>query len=68
MDHFEKELLIRHDEQLKSLAALPMAVNELATQLRVANARARDVALVIGGFSSIVSCIGTWIVIAHFSH
>jgi hypothetical protein len=60
--------LIRHDEQLKALSSLPAAVNELATQLRVANGQARVVALLVGGFSSVVSCVGTWIIIVHFSH
>lgn len=64
----QSEMLIRHDEQLKALAQLPAAVQELTTQLRVANARATTVAACIGAACSVLGCVGTWVVMVHFSH
>jgi hypothetical protein len=62
----QTEMLIRHDEQLRSLSLLPAAVNELTTQLRVANARAATIAACIGVAGSVMGCIGTWAVMVHF--
>ncbi len=63
----QQEMLIRHDEQLKALASLPQAVNELTAQLRVANARATTLAACIGSGCSVLGCAGTWFVMAHFA-
>lgn len=62
----QSEMLIRHDEQLKALAQLPGAVQELTTQLRVANARASTVAACVGIVGSVLGCVGTWLVMIHF--
>jgi hypothetical protein len=61
MNEEQHDMLIRHDEQLKALALLPAAVTELAAQLRVANAQARLVALIVGGVASVIGCVGTWV-------
>ena len=61
-------MLIRHDEQLKALASLPNAVNELTAQLRVANARATTIAACIGVGGSILGCVGTWFVMFLLTH
>lgn len=63
----QSEMLIRHDEQLKALAQLPGAVQELTTQLRVANARVSTVAACVGVVGSVLGCVGTWVVMVHFS-
>jgi hypothetical protein len=68
MNDEQREMLIRHDEQLKALASLPNAVNELTAQLRVSNARATTVAACIGVGGSILGCIGTWVVMIRFAH
>jgi hypothetical protein len=68
MNQESNEMLIRHDEQLKALATLPAAVNELAAQMRVANARATTVAAAIGVGGSILGCAGTWFVMIHWAH
>jgi hypothetical protein len=66
MNEDQREMLIRHDEQLKALASLPAAVNELTAQLRVANARAMTIAGCIGVAGSIAGCVGTWAVMIKF--
>ena len=68
MNNDEKEMLIRHDEQLRALSCLPSAVNELTMQLRIANARAATVAACIGSACSVIACVGTWVILVHFSH
>lgn len=62
MNTEQSEMLIRHDEQLKALAQLPGAVQELTTQLRVANARANTIMACIGAGGSILGAGGTWLV------
>lgn len=60
-------MLIRHDEQLKALAQLPAAVQELTMQLKIANASARVIAACVGVGCSIASTVGTWFVMVHFA-
>lgn len=60
-------MLIRHDEQLKALPDLTAAVSALKTVIAVNAAKVAFIGTVAGVIGSIVSCVGTWIVIAHFS-
>lgn len=58
----QRDMLIRHDEQLKALCDLPDAVNKLTTALEVSNARITTAAVFTGVLGSIISAAGTWIV------
>jgi hypothetical protein len=64
----EREMLIRHDEQLKALPELAKAVNRLTTALEVANARTSIVSGVVGVIGSTLACVGTWIIMAWTGH
>ena len=61
-----REVLIRHDEQLKTVPRLTEAVNRLSEELHIANARANAIAACIGIMGSIIGCLGTWAVMIHF--
>ncbi len=60
----QRDMLIRHDEQLRALALLPAAVTELTAQLREANARNHAISAAIGIAGSVIGTIGTWFFMA----
>ena len=47
---------------------LAAAVSRLSTAMEVANARVTTVAVVVGIIGSVVSCVGTWVIMIRFGH
>lgn len=71
----QRDMLIRHDEQLRSLVKLPDAVNELSKQIRdLADSQrvSRTRTDLIRSFVNIAWIVGTtvmtWIIAIHWSH
>ena len=63
----QSEMLIRHDEQLKTLAPLPAAVQKLADKQNSLSAKVGLVVASVSVAGMIINCLGTWYILIHFS-